>query len=186
MELSEALAKIASLEDEVQSLKKRLYFLEYNATIAAGMQGEQLVAAAVDGVMTCFTAGADVSIARNGMLLEVKFSNLNVAVKNRENPTKRWTWPRPLGSSGKKIFDRLILVGQADERHVEHYADSEPYVFFDVPFDEVHSLSRMSGTHRNIQITTNPRKAKTDVAVRLYNEFMLPYTELCEKYGLGD
>lgn len=184
MDLPHALARIEALEAENAQLQQRLYFLEYAPTLAVGMQGEQLVAKAVDGVMTTFTAGADVSIAHNDQLLEVKFSTLNVAVRSQKNATTRWTWPRPLGSKESKVFDRLILVGQADTRHRAAYPDDEPYVFFDVPFSGAQALTVLGGTHRNIQITTNPKTAKTPAALKLFSEYMLPFAELNARYGI--
>jgi hypothetical protein len=183
MDLPAALARIEALEAENVQLKQRLQFLEYAPTLAVGMQGEQLVARAVGGVTTPFTAAADV-IARNDELLEVKFSTLNTAVRGRKNATTRWTWPRPLGYKGSKMFDRLILVGQADTRYAAAYADNEPYVFFDVPFCEAQALTILGGTHRNIQITTNPRTAKTPAAIRLFSKFMLSFAELNSRYGI--
>ena len=184
MDLLHALARIEALEAENAHLKQRLCFLEYAPTLAAGMQGEQLVAKAVDGVVTTFTAGADVSIERNDQLLEVKFSTLNVAVQGQKNATTRWTWPRPLGYKGSKVFDRLILVGPVDTRHRKEYLDDEPYVFFDVPFSEAQALTVLGGTHRNIQITTNPRTVKTPAAKKLFSQYMLSFAELNTRYGI--
>jgi hypothetical protein len=184
MDFPHALARIEALEAENAQFRQRLCFLEYAPSLAVGMQGEQLVAKAVDGAMTTFTAGADVSIERNDQLLEVKLSTLNVAVRSHKNATTRWTWPRPLGYKGSKVFDRLILVGQVDVRHRASYLDDEPYVFFDVPFSEAQALTVLGGTHRNIQITTNPKTAKTPAAIRLFSEFMLPFAELNARYGI--
>jgi len=184
MDLLHALERIEALETENAQLKQRLCFLEYAPTLAVGMQGEQLVAKAVDGVVTTFTAGADVSIQRNDRLLEVKFANLNVAVRGNKNATTRWTWPRPLGQTGSKVFDRLILVGPTDTRYRAAFPDDEPYVFFDVPFSEAQALTIRGGTHRNIQITTNPRTARSPAAIRLFSEYMLSFAELNIRYGI--
>lgn len=184
MTLDEASRKIRELEEENAQLRRRLYFLEYAPTLAHGLQGEQLVAHAVEGSMTTFTAGADVRIERNQMLLEVKFSTLNVAVKGNANQTLRWTWSRPLGYSGGKVYDRLILVGHADPRHRALYLDEEPYVFFDVPYAGVEELQVQGGTHMNIQITTNPRTARTDAAKKLFGQYMVSFAELNARYGI--
>lgn len=65
------------------------------------------------------------------------------------------------------------------------YRDNEPYVFFDVPFSEAQALTVRGGTHRNIQITTNPRTARTPAAIKLFSEYMLSFAELNIRYGIS-
>lgn len=167
------------LEKEVKQLKERLQMLESKPMFQAGFSGESIVSKIVDGIPTAFCVPHDITTIKNGKLLEVKYSNLNVPVKGRS--TKRWTWAHIFGSSGKKVYDQLILVGDRD-LDIE-YGDLVdcPYVFFDVPYHEVEGVMRASGL---IQISTNPKKARTKEARLLFDKYILSSQDLNARYGL--
>jgi hypothetical protein len=171
--------KCEKLNERIRQLKERLQLLESKPTLQAGFSGEQIISKLVNGIPTAFHSPHDVTTVRRGKRLEVKFSNLNTAVKGAR--TKRWSWANALGISGKKIYHRLILVGEADPE--VDYGDIEngPYIFFDVPFGKVSALIRESGL---IQISTNPKTARTDEAKLLFGKYLLSPTSLQERYGL--
>lgn len=184
MKLEQLQARLLELEAENRFLRERLQFLEYHPTIAAGLRGETLVSQAVNGTLTVFTASSDVVISDSGLRLEVKYSKLNQAVAKIGASTQRWTWSRPLGQNNSKVYDRLILVGVADIRYRTQYCDPEsPFVIFDVPFAEVAPLARKSGTHWNIQISTNPLRSSTAPAQALFKQYQVSPAELTRRYG---
>lgn len=91
-------------------------------------------------------------------------------------PTKRWTWARPLGNSGDKIFDRLILIGEKDPRYMNRYKDSRSqYIIFDIPFNDVKHLTV---GNKHIELTTNPDTVKNITKLQLYNEYQVTVDDL--------
>jgi hypothetical protein len=141
--------KIIELESEIITLRERIHSLEEGAGIAA----EQWVAGLVGGTLTTGSAFHDIT-SPTGRRFEVKFSRLNIPMKNSNS--RRWSWGHPLGYAGAKRFDRLILVAEADPRFRDLYREPlAPYVLFDIPFDSVVSVMRKDHL---IQITTNPRR----------------------------
>jgi hypothetical protein len=171
--------RVAELERENEILRAKVTFFERAPWMRDGIRGEQVVAELFGGTTTPVNERFDVRTRSNRVHLEVKYSNLNIAVAGQ--PTKRWTWPRVLGFDGRKIYDSLILVGDADVRYQHFYRDpTSPFVFFDVPFSELSAVAR--GTQQIVQVTTNPRKARTDVARGLFGRYQTTPDELISKY----
>jgi len=174
------LARLQALEKENALLKQRVAILEGTPVLSQGIRGERLISEMLDGKMTVHTTSHDVEL-KDGTTLEVKFSRLTVPMPNCN--TKRWNWCYPLGSRFTKVYDRLLLVAEADPRYLEQYADPEsPYVFFDIPFDEIGAIK---GSENWIGLTTNPcskRKSRRQV---LFEQYQVTRTILKERYGLS-
>ena len=171
--------RVAELERENEILRAKVTFFERAPWMRDGIRGEQVVAELIGGTTTAVNERFDVRTRSNRVRLEVKYSNLNLAVAGR--PTKRWTWAHVVGFDGGKSYDSLILVGDADVRFQHLYRDpASPFVFFDVPFAALSAV--MVGRQQNVQITTNPRKASTDSARALFGLFQITRDELIAKY----
>jgi hypothetical protein len=115
--------------------------------------------------------------------IEVKLSALR-PVNGGDDSTMRWTWGKPFGQSGAKSYDRLLLVGEADGRYANEYLDPEsPYVFFDVPYSAVDSLSGRGGTAgRLIRLSSNPARVKS-LAGDLYRKYQVTAAALMARYS---
>lgn len=95
---------------------------------------------------------------------------------------RRWSWGQPLGISGAKRFDRLILVGEIDPRFKSSYLDPKsPYVIFDVPFASVARIMRKTPL---IQLTTNPNAVSSESGKLLFRRFQITRSELSARYRL--
>ncbi|WP_095058256.1 hypothetical protein [Pseudomonas sp. Irchel s3f7] len=177
------------LRAEIHILKGRLTLLDTHQSLAKGMRGETLVANWITGSITIHNAAHDVETAAGLIRLEIKYSGLNVADRNRKLGglgTQRWAWSKPFGESSKKKYDRLILVGDKDPRYIDQYQGIDcPYVLFDVPFNEILPLTIQTnrGHYRSIQLTTNPKKAKS-AASALFSKYQVSLDELTKLYGL--
>lgn len=139
----------------------------------------------VQGALSTHNASYDVAVDHAHLQLEVKFSKLNLADRRRGAPTKRWAWSKPFGESGKKVFDRLILLGLKDGRYLADYLDPEcPFMVFDIPYTEImpFTIQTNSGKYRSIQLTTNPRTAGS-AASPLFQRYQITTTELERRYG---
>jgi hypothetical protein len=168
------------LEAEIARLKERLEFVEHRPTIAAGLQGERILGSLVAGVQTNWSAGNDFIAHVGEIAFEVKFSDLNLAV--RHSVTKRWTWHDPLGRRGSKVFDRLLLIGVRDSRVAKEHLPEGPYVFFDIPFCDVKGL--IPDNKDAIQISTNPKTARTNVAKLLFKKYLTSPEALRKNYNI--
>lgn len=147
-------AKIQALQEENNLLREKVDFLTGAPDIRAGIKGETLIAEAVGGIVTIHSESHDVTAA-SGTRIEVKYSRLNRP--NLISASMRWSWNYPIGLKQKKNYDRLILMGDADGRYREHYADpTSPFVIFDVPMAAVRTLIQADN---HISITTNPVRA---------------------------
>lgn len=167
--------KIDALEAEVKALRVRIRELEEHA----GSSAERWVAALVGGTRTTGLASFDIT-SGDGVRFEVKFSRLNIPSKSSNS--RRWSWGHPLGTSGGKTFDRLILVGEVDDRFKQLYADpSSPYVLFDIPFSGVVEVMRKDPL---IQITTNPKRniSPERAASLLFGRYEVSPSELSCRY----
>ncbi|HRQ89321.1 MAG TPA: hypothetical protein PLA50_11015 [Bacteroidia bacterium] len=169
------------LRKRIEKLEQRLQFIESKPALKAGFNGERLISRLVDGIPTAFSTPHDVTTIRGGKLIEVKLSNLNLAYKGGK--TKRWTWHDPLGRKGRKKYHRLILVGKADPNVDYEEQFTDPYIYFDVPFENAADLTRKGGA---IQISTNPRTARTPEAKLLFTKYILSPSELNARYGILD
>lgn len=153
--------------------------LESRPTMRAGFSGEQIISKLVNGIPTAYAAPHDITTIRGGKRLEVKYSTLNIAVKGSK--TKRWSWGKVLGMSGRKTYDRLILVGEADPDVDYEWFSDGPYIFFDIPYKRVEGLMRAGGL---IQISTNPKTARTPEARLLFDKYILSAHALQNRYGI--
>jgi len=171
--------RVAELERENAVLCAKVTFFERAPWMRDGIRGEQVVAELIGGSTTPVNERFDVLTPSKQVRLEVKYSNLNLAVAGER--TKRWTWANILGFDRAKVFESLILVGDADTRYHHLYRDREtPFIFFDVPYVDLSDVVRFSP--QLIQINTNPRTARTDVAKALYGRFQITRDELISKY----
>lgn len=173
--ISELRARISQLEDENWALKQRLKVLEPQEAPVA----EFYIAELSGGSLTSGLVAHDV-VGSDGSLFEVKYSRLNTPVKGAKS--KRWSWGHPLGNSGLKAFDYLILVGEIDPRYAHQYEGSCPfYVLFCVPYDQVTAVMR--DNEPLIQITTNPLSIRSASAKRLFEEFYITPDQFSAKFN---
>ena len=171
--------RIAALERENASLRAKVTFFDRSPWMREGIRGEQVIAQIIGGTTTVVNERFDVLTASGQVRLEVKYSNLNTAVVNEA--TKRWQWVRILGFDQRKSFDSLILIGEVDTRFQHLYRDPvSPYIIFEIPFARLAEVLRHS--QQMIQISSNPRKARTPVARLLYSEFQTTRHALSNKY----
>jgi hypothetical protein len=171
--------RVAELECENEILRAKVTFFERAPWMRDGILGEEIVAELIGGTTTRVNHRFDVVTRLKTARLEVKYSNLNLAVKN--SIAKRWTWAHILGFDRAKKFDGLILVGVADVRFRHSYRDpASPYILFDVPYADLAAVVRHST--QIIQLTTNPLTARTAVARALFDRFQLTPDELISKY----
>lgn len=182
LELSKLSQEVFSLREENSLLRKKVEILEKHPTLAKGIAGETLIAKLLGGALTKNNANHDVDLQRNGVKIEVKYSNLNLAVDY--STTQRWAWSKIFGESGKKEYDRLLLIGDTDPRWREQYLDRDsPYVIFDIPLNEAMPLTTQTGRYRSIQLSTNPRKARSTSA-SMFTHYQVTLAHLSEKYGV--
>lgn len=118
--------------------------------------------------------------------LEVKKSSLGSP--NKDERGRPWIWSSIRGRGGNKEYDRLILLGEADERYRKDYKDStSPYIIFDIPFQEVDNLIVSGGTSRDmIRLGSNPgarRRKKIARARVLFDKYQLSFDEFKERYN---
>jgi hypothetical protein len=154
------------LRQENEHLRSKLIFLEIHPTIARGMRGEKIVAKITKYEKIEGNKSADLT---NSILnLEVKYSKCTTANKGR--PTKVWTWGKIFGTSGKKEYDRLFLVGYADPKYSKLYPDKDsPYVLFDLSYEDATEWAINGGTaSKLIKITTNPNAAKSKEFIKKF------------------
>lgn len=175
-------AQVRLLRCENLSLRAELEFLRMNPAIAKGIRGESLVASILGGSGSSVGAGHDLVVSSR-LLVEVKYSSLLVGVSKR--PLRRWVWSKLFGEAGQKRYDRLLLVGDVDPRHLPLYADrSSPYVFFDLPYEAAVALAGgvKPGRESKILLTTNPSTVKSANAKILFTEFQVTRRELRRRY----
>jgi len=165
------------LRRRVASLEAELEILKQHPTLAAGIRGEQIVATTLKGTLSIGNAGHDISLP-NGYTIEVKTSALTRPVAN--TTSLRWAWAKVLGSSGRKLYDYLLLIGDSDERFRTAYKDpASPYVFFLVPFNEVAALGNATKATIGIQLVSNPAKAR-GVSAPLFARYQVTLQELSD------
>jgi len=167
-------ARIAELETEIALLRSKLGGAAWRVD---GHRAEEFIAQLLGGNLTNGSAPFDLQLP-TGMQFEIKFANLNEAVKNKS--TRRWNWRHILGSDRGKHFDRLLLFGPTDLRYRQYYSDPDaPYVMFDVPFDKIPPLMKCDNL---IWISTNPLRARTAAARALFSHYQITSTQLVKKY----
>jgi hypothetical protein len=175
-------AQVRRLQWENQALRTELDFLRSNPAIAKGIRGESLIASMLGGTQSRTGAGHDLVVSRR-LLVEVKYSSLLAGVNER--PLRRWVWSKLFGEAGQKQYDRLLLIGDVDRRHLPLYADpSSPYVFFDLPYAAAVDLAGgiKPGRESKIHLTTNPATVRSANAKILFAEFQVTRQELRRRY----
>jgi hypothetical protein len=166
--------RIAELEAENTALRQRLRSLEP----LAGVTAEAYVAELVGGTLTPGLAPHDIT-GSGGTKFEVKFSRLNIPMKN--SSCRRWSWGHPLGFGGAKTFDHLILVAEPDPRFGTVYHDPRsPYVFFAIPFESISTVMRKEPL---IQITTNPNRGHGRTAKLMFDQYYVTSDELRKRHN---
>ena len=154
------LQRLKQLEEENRELtqtsaglKAELDFLKKHPVVLAGIKGEKLVCDLVGGKLTPFAASFDLIAGKHK--IEVKYSNLGIAVHG--SATRRWSWSKPLGWKDKgKDYDYLILIGEKDNRFPDQYLDTTPYVCFFIPLKDVEALMYKGASIGGIiQLTSN-------------------------------
>jgi len=124
-------------------------------------------------------------IAERGNRIEVKYSGLNAPVRGRD--TLRWVWTKVFGESGRKRYDRLLLVGESDLRFASSYRDSgSAFTLFDVPIARVRELAVpvQAGRYTAIFLATNPLTARSFRSQKLFAEYQITTSDLRARYGL--
>jgi hypothetical protein len=170
------------LLEKISLLRKKVDILEKHPKLAAGIKGETLIVDLVQGVLTSVQAEHDITLLREGIKLEVKYSNLHIP--NNKSSTKRWSWLKIFGESGDKKFNKLILIGDVDPRYRNHYLDPEcPYIIFDIPYEEAMPITKQTGRFRSIQLTTNPQRVRSKTSA-LFDRYQTTVANLKEKYGI--
>lgn len=176
--------RLLELEVENARLRSEIEFLRGNPMITKGIKGESLVARWVASRQARRGAGHDVESPRTGLRFEVKYSSLLDGIAGR--PLKRWAWTKIFGELGRKSYDHLLLVGDADPRFMAHYADpSSPYVLFDLPYEAAVDIAGgvKPGRSGLIHLTTNPLSVRSSRAIALFRQFQVSVPELQYRYG---
>ena len=176
--------EVERLKHENTVLRSRLAFFQQHPTLAMGLRGESIVAKLVRGTMVAGNAPHDV-VTKRGHRIEVKYSGLNAPVRGRD--TRRWVWTKVFGESGRKKYDRLLLVGLPDQRFSSSYKDRRAaFVLFDVPIVRVRELAVpvQGGRYTAIFLTTNPLTTRSVRSSKLFGEYQVTVSELRTRYGL--
>ena len=169
--------ELAASKNENQRLREGIEFLKVHPTIAGGVKGEELVSKLIDRDRTTNNAGCDFD---GDIRIEVKYSRL---IRGNFGAL-RWQWMKVFGSGGKKKYHRLILIGDTDPKHAAKYLNpSCPFVFFDVPYEEVSNLTSDGGPgKRMIHLSTNPSKHVRSRADALYTDYQVTAEIIEAKY----
>jgi hypothetical protein len=178
-EVTELRRRIAELELENADLRAQTASVKASSWVGVGNRGEEYVAKLIGGKMTRVSEHYDV-LTKNGIRMEVKTSTLNLAVES--STTRRWTWTLSPGFATCKHFDCLILVGDVDPRFRDFYRERRAsYILFDVPYEAL--LAVVRHTSSMVQLSTNPKTARTAVAKALYKNYQVTHDEFISKYG---
>ncbi len=168
------------LESELQNLKSKIAWHEQHPTLSSGIRGETLIFNI--GIMRFAPKNASYDLKHKHLKIEVKFSKLG----DNGRGILRWTWGKIFGEAGNKKYDRLILIGDRDNRFTDQYKDSNcPYVIFDIPFESAKNFTNPGGNaHSIIRLNSNPNPAKisTQNLKLLYDIYQTTNDELLNKY----
>jgi hypothetical protein len=174
------------LEAENARLRREVEFLRENPTIAKGLKGESFIAKVISARRSRRGAAHDLE-SGNGLLFEVKYSSLLNTTAGR--PIRRWVWTKIFGELGRKRYNRLLLIGDADPRFTSFYADpASPYVLFDLPYAVAVKIAGgvKQGRSGNIHLTTNPLTVKSERARALFRDYQISVCELKHRYASLD
>jgi hypothetical protein len=142
----------------------------------SGLNGEKYIAEILQAKVTITNSRHDVE-TRSGLRLEVKLSHVNTPVQGKR--TRRWAWSGILGNDGHKIYDRLILLGVIDDRHISDYeSGSDKFIIFDIPYADV---SRLLKKPSYLSITTRPHTIQSKVAKAIF-QYQIGESELLKRY----
>lgn len=178
------IARLTALEEENARLRREVEFLRGHPTIARGLKGESLIAGLASARFARKGSGHDLEQSGSGLLFEVKYSSLLRVAGDR--PVRRWAWTKFFGERSTKQYDRLLLVGEADSRYMEHYADpSSPYVLFDLPYAAAVELAGVAkpGRAGGIHLASNPVTARSPRASEMFCEFQVTTAEIRRRYA---
>jgi hypothetical protein len=174
------LEELEKLLAENRQLQKRLAFFENHPAIAKGLHADSFIAKLLGGDLTHPRLSSDMRMGE--LLVKIRFSTVKTPHANSLG-SRRWSWPDVI--EGPQRYDRLILIGVPDEGFRERYLDPEcSYVLFDLPYDEVETVSQISGPHRNIHLITDPQIAQHAFSGRLFTRFQITEEELEALYEL--
>lgn len=153
------------LREQIVQLEEENEFLRTHPAFLQGLKGEKIIAKLTGGSLTSFAATHDIQVGAS-VSIEVKFSKLNAPKKG--SSVRRWNWSKPLGWSGKKDYDFLVLVGEKDRRYPQQYVDSSPYVFFLIPRKDVPRIfTKGESSGSNVQLTTNLSGVRAHASVAI-------------------
>lgn len=178
--------EVDRLASRIMELEKKFEFLETHTLLARGIRGESLISTIVSGTLTSYAASHDVETA-GGCRLEVKYSALHTHIKKYPDGASKWQWAKLLGEAGQKVFDYLLLVGEADRRFQRLYKDaSSPYVIFCLPFSEIERLTTpgQKPGYRNLRLLTRPSDRHRAAGRELFERYQITVSELAERFGL--
>jgi hypothetical protein len=179
LEENSLLEEIEKLAAENRRLRKRLAFFENHPAIAKGLHADSLIAKMLGGDLTHPRLSSDMRLSE--LMLKIRFSTVKTPHAHSLG-SRRWSWPDVI--EGRQRYDRLILIGVPDECLRERYLDPEcSYVLFDLPYDEVETVSQISGPHRNIHLITDPQIAQHAFSGRLFTRFQITEDELEARYA---
>lgn len=160
------------LEQENERLRQELGVSRVSDTIARGAFGEELVAGWAFGARAPRGLPHDLMIG--ALKVEVKYSGLLVQLDRKQHRVCRWTWSKIFGERGKKQFDYLVLIGEADPRFRDSYKDpASPYVVFILSYWDAIRLCGgiKAGLAGRIACTTNPLTVRAREPKWLFNDF---------------
>ena len=174
-------ATVKMLRDQVSTLQEKLFLWERHPKIAQGIKGESLVVQLTN--LPPSSRNASFDIGNDTIKIEVKFSGLYA--NESGGSVFRWHWAKVFGQSGKKTYDRLLLVGRKDAQFSSNYLDANShYIFFDVPYPEVSALATSGGNAgSSIRLSSNPATSRGKSS-HLFNRYQVTEAELVARYGV--
>lgn len=172
-------AMINALKKENNELRKAIDRISRTTSRSVGIVGENYVAKILGLKVKGARFDHDFETPK-GKRVEVKSSKL--FSPSKAAATKRWTWHRPLGWSGGKSFDFLLLLGEKDFRY-KYRSRNAPYVMFLVPWRSVPTVSTRKGHDMIINLTTNPATGRGRASA-LFAQFEVSGAELKMRLNL--
>ena len=175
----------AVLRARIMELENQLNFLRTHGTVAAGIAGERLIASTIGGSLTRYDEGFDI-VTSDNVSIEVKASKPSRSAKDYSST--RWQWGKVLGETGKKVYDFILLVGEAESKYMPLYKDpSSPFVFFLLPFCDVEEMSMFDGrSGRIMRLSTNPNGLRTTSGKRMFDIYQTTIEELQSRFHLSN
>ena len=169
--------QIAELERVIRELRPKADLWDRFAKTFSGLRGEELGVRLLLAERVFGNSVFDL-VADDGRRLEVKFARLT---QEPNKPTvERWKWVHLLGTSGKKQYDRLLLVGESNQKFSDSYREpTSEYVIFDLSRKDVRKLR----LPREGSLTINSDPARSSPRHdRLFTQFEVTISELRERY----